>query len=130
MAITIDTTPAIDHSLAAGKENTAYNTKLGSGPAIYVFDGRVVYDRDLIKIFRGVGDELAIPYQIRQPGGGTTNASAIQGSLSGIPTIAVSVPHRYPHSPVSISRIDDWSNTIYLLDAVLKKITPSLFVDH
>jgi putative aminopeptidase FrvX len=41
--------------------------------------------------------------------------------LAGIPTVSVSVPHRYTHSPVSISRVDDWKNTLALLHAVLKK---------
>ena len=57
---------------------------------------------------------------------GGTDSGAIQLSLAGIPTVSVSVPHRYTHSPISISRVEDWKNTIKLLHAALKRITPGL----
>ncbi|MFN3344006.1 MAG: hypothetical protein ACK40M_15025, partial [Flavobacteriales bacterium] len=65
-------------------------------------------------------------YQFRQPGGGGTDSGAIQRALAGIPAVSVSVPHRYTHSPLSLSRVDDWKHTLALLHAALKKITPAL----
>lgn len=126
MAIAIDSTPANDLPLHDGSENTTYNTKLGSGPAIYIADGSTLHDPRLVRFLSEVGDAENIPYQFRQPGGGGTDSGAIQRVLTGIPTVSVSVPHRYTHSPVSISRVDDWKNTINLLHAALKRITPSL----
>ena len=67
-----------------------------------------------------------IPYQFRQPGGGGTDAGAIQGVRAGVPVVSVSVPHRYTHSPISIARVDDWKNTVNLLHSALKRITPAL----
>jgi endoglucanase len=104
----------------------AYNTKLGLGPAIYVADGSTLHDPRLVRFLQAVGDAEAIPYQLRQPGGGGTDSGAIQRALAGIPTVSVSVPHRYTHSPISIARVDDWKNTLALLHAALKKITPEL----
>jgi len=126
MAIAIDSTPARDLPLHDGSENMSYNTKLGLGPAIYITDGSTLHDPRLVRFLSEVGDAENILYQFRQPGGGGTDSGAIQLSLAGVPTVSVSVPHRYTHSPVSISRVDDWKNTIHLLHAALKKITPDL----
>ncbi|PWB74802.1 MAG: hypothetical protein C3F07_06980 [Anaerolineales bacterium] len=126
MAIAIDSTPANDLPLHDGSENISYNTKLGSGPAIYIADGSTLHDPRLVRFLSEVGDAENIPYQFRQPGGGGTDSGAIQRALAGIPTVSVSVPHRYTHSPVSISRVDDWKHTLSLLHAALKRITPEL----
>jgi endoglucanase len=75
---------------------------------------------------RETAEAERIPYQIRQPGGGGTDSAAIQRALAGVPTVSVSVPHRYTHSPVSIARVEDWKHTIQLLHAALKRITPEL----
>jgi putative aminopeptidase FrvX len=126
MAIAIDSTPANDLPVHDGSENIAYNTKLGFGPAIYIADGSTLHDPRLVRFLSDIGNAEKIPYQFRQPGGGGTDSGAIQQSLAGVPAVSVSVPHRYTHSPVSISRVDDWKNTINLLYAALKKIKPEL----
>lgn len=126
MAIAIDSTPAHDLPSHEGDENISYNTKLGFGPAIYIADGSTLHDPRLVRFLSEIGDAEKIQYQFRQPGGGGTDSGAIQRALAGIPTVSVSVPHRYTHSPISISRVDDWKNTLALLHAALKKITPEL----
>jgi putative aminopeptidase FrvX len=126
MAIAVDSTPANDLPIHDGSENMTYNTRLGLGPAIYIADGSTLHDPRLVRFLSEVGDAENIPYQFRQPGGGGTDSGAIQKALSGIPTVSVSIPHRYTHSPISISRVDDWKNTINLLQAALRKITPAL----
>jgi len=126
MAIAIDSTPANDLPVHNGGENVIYNTKLGLGPAIYIADGSTLHDPRLVRFLQATAEAEKIPYQFRQPGGGGTDSGAIQKALAGIPTVSVSVPHRYTHSPISISRVDDWKNTINLLHAALKKITPAL----
>ena len=130
MAIAIDSTPANDLPVYDGSENTSYNVKLGFGPAIYIADGSTLHDPRLVRFLSDIGDAEKIPYQFRQPGGGGTDSGAIQRSLAGVPTVSVSVSHRYTHSPISISRVDDWKNTIRLLDAALKKIKPDLIAQR
>ncbi len=130
MAIAIDSTPANDLPVHDGSENTSYNTKLGSGPAIYIADGSTLHDPRFVRFLSEVGDAESIPYQFRQPGGGGTNSGAIQKALAGIPTVSVSIPHRYTHSPVSVSRVDDWKNTLNLLHAALKRVTPALLTNR
>jgi endoglucanase len=126
LGIAIDSTPANDLPEYDGGENMNYNTKLGEGPAIYIADGSTLHDARLVRFLSEVGDAEGIPYQFRQPGGGGTDSGAIQKALAGIPTVSVSVPHRYTHSPVSIARVEDWKNTLALLHSALKKIKPSL----
>lgn len=126
LAIAVDSTPARDLPDYEGRENFTYNTKLGLGPAIYVANSSTIDDARLVKFLTETAIKEKIPYQFRQPGGGGTNAGAIQQSRAGVPVVSVSVPHRYTHSPISVSRVDDWKNTLNLLHAALKRITPSI----
>jgi len=126
MAIVIDSTPAYDLPTWDGEENTAYNTKLDEGPAIYIADGATLADPRLVRLLTETGDAAKIPYQIRQPGGGGTDAGNIHKQRAGIPSVSVSVPGRYAHSAIGLVRLNDWKNTLALLDAALRRITPSL----
>jgi endoglucanase len=130
LAIVIDATLANDLPMHDGSENISYNTKLGLGPAIYLADELMLHDPRLAHFLQKMAEAERIPCQIRQPGGLSNNAAVIQRSLAGIPTVAVSVPHRYTHSPISIARIADWKNTIKLLQAALQRITPERIAVH
>ncbi|RPH56911.1 MAG: M42 family peptidase, partial [Chloroflexi bacterium] len=126
LAIAIDSTPANDLPVHNGSENSFYNTRLGAGPAIYTFDAGTLNDPRLIRFLAATGDAEKIPYQFRQPGGGGTDAGAIHRQRAGIPTVSISVPHRYTHTAISLARVDDWKNTLALLQAALQRITPEL----
>ena len=107
MGFALDCTPSLDMPTWGGNENTLYRSKVGLGPAIYVGDGSTISDPRLVGLLRTAGDDLGIPYQVRQPGGGGTDAGAIHLSRAGIPAVSVSVPGRYLHTPVSIIRLTD-----------------------
>jgi endoglucanase len=126
MGLAVDSTPANDLPAWDNEENVAYNTCLGLGPAIYIADGSTLSDPRLVRHFSTVGDAEGIPYQMRQPGGGGTDAGAIHRSRAGIPSLSISVPHRYSHTAVSIALLDDWRNYFALLHAALSRITPNL----
>jgi tetrahedral aminopeptidase len=126
LAIVIDSTPAIDLPRPDGRENTQYNCNLGAGPAIYLADAGTISDPRLIRFLVKTADENHIPYQLRQPGGGGTDAGSIHKTRSGIPSVSVSVPGRYAHTPVMLAKIEDWQNTIRLLKKTLEKIDPSI----
>ena len=130
LAIAVDATPANDLPTWDGEENTAYNTRLGRGPAIYVADNSTLSDPRLVRWLAEMGDALKIPYQFRQPGGGGTDAGAIHKALAGIPSVSVSVPHRYSHTAISIARLDDWKNSLALLQAALTRLTPELLASE
>lgn len=130
LAIAIDSTPAHDLPTHDGSESPFYNTKLGLGPAIYVYNSATIDDPRLVRFLKETAEAEGIPYQIRQPGGGGTDAGAIQRTRTGVPVVSVSVPHRYTHSPISISRVDDWKNTLKLLHAALGRISPKLLIGN
>lgn len=123
LALVLDCAPASDFPTWDGKENESYNTKLGNGPAIYVADSSMLSDRRLVKHFTDTALSLQIPYQIAQPGSGLTGAAAIQLQRTGIPSLSISVPARYNHSPAGIARIADWQVTQALVQAALQKIS-------
>jgi len=127
LAIAVDCTPAYDlPHWDAEDENTQYNTRLDCGPAIYVMDRATIADQRLVHLFVNTAKEANIPYQLRQPGGGGTDAGAIHRTRSGIPSISVSVPSRYAHTAAGLARIVDWENTVRLLDAALNNVTGGL----
>jgi endoglucanase len=126
LAIAVDSTPANDLPDCEGKENEAYNTRLGHGPAIYIADGATVSDPRLVRLFTAAAEAEGIPYQFRQPGGGGTDAGAIHKARAGIPSVSISVPHRYSHTPALLARFEDWKNTHALLQAGLRRITPAI----
>lgn len=135
LAIVLDCTPANDlpawnhggHYVdPADGENTRYNTRLGEGPAIYVADNATLSDPRLIRHLAETGDAMGIPYQIRQPGGGGTDAGAIHKQRMGIPSVSVSVPGRYAHTAALIARLDDWKNTLALVHTALTRLPVDL----
>ena len=95
-----------------GSENALYNTHLGGGPAIYIADAGTLSDPRLVRHLAQTGDELGIPYQFRQPGGGGTDAGSIHKVRSGIPSVSISVPGRYAHTAVLLVRLCDWEATL------------------
>ena len=119
-AIALDCTPANDLPDSRGRENTQYNARLGQGPVIYLADARTISDRRLVDYLRRLAEDAHLPYQIRQPGGGGTDAGAIQQTRAGVPVVSVSVPARYLHSPAALARAADWENTFRLLALALE----------
>ena len=75
LAIVLDCTIANDLPAWDNSENTQYNTHLDAGPAIYVADSGTLSDPRLVRHFVDTAELNKIPYQIRQPGGGRTDAS-------------------------------------------------------
>lgn len=124
-AIAIDCTPANDLP-PTFEADVSPNTRLGAGPAIYVMTRRDVSDPRLVKHLISVSEAQGIPYQLRQPGGGGTNAGGIMPARSGVPTVSVSVPTRYLHSPASILYFSDLRHTVELVREGVARLTPQI----
>ena len=124
LALALDSTPAYDLPVLVegepfDRENTVYNTRLGAGPALYIADSGTLSDPRLVRYLADTARAHNIPYQFRQPGGGSTDASIIHRQRAGIPSMSVSVPGRYAHTSAGIARLQDWENTLALIHAAL-----------
>lgn len=96
--------------------------KLGFGPAISFMDGSTVYDSSFLKLAFDAAKEHGIEYQLKRAVAGGNNAGRVQRTLSGINTLAISVPVRYIHTPCSVASLDDIEQTKRLVSAVLNRI--------
>ena len=128
LAIAVDSTPAFDLPVwedenGRPQENIFYNTRLDSGPAIYIADGATLADPRLVRHLSETAEAMHIPYQYRQPGGGGTDAGAIQLARAGVPSISVSIPGRYAHTAAGLARLSDWQYTFTLLHASLARLS-------
>ncbi len=127
LAIALDCTPANDlPPFEPDHENERYNSRLNHGPALYVSDRGTISDPRLVRHFIQTAEAAGLPYQIRQPGGGGTDAGAIHKSRAGIPSISISVPGRYLHTPISMIRLADWRSTLALVYTGLAQLSPDL----
>lgn len=111
-AFALDATPANDMPM---EEDRSPNTRLGNGPAVYVMLGGGVSDPRMVQHVLKVAEKKNLRYQVRQPGGGGTDANAIARSRSGVPSVSISVPCRYIHSPVSVLSLADLRRTVELV---------------
>ncbi len=101
------------------KADVSPTTRLGQGPAITLMDRSFIADQRLVRLLTETADLHGIPYQIKQPGIGGTDAGAIHQTRSGVPSVALAVPCRYIHTPVSLLSLVDLDNLIHLMKAVL-----------
>jgi endoglucanase len=109
-----DLAVAIDVTFASGPGAPDHETyemgkgvTLGWGPNIHP---------GLHRAFKKIIDQLEIPYELEpQPRHSGTDAYAMQVSRAGIPTMVVSIPLRYMHTPVEVVSMKDIRRTGRLL---------------
>jgi putative aminopeptidase FrvX len=92
---------------------------LGKGPAIKIKDGGMLSDVRVVEWMIRTAEKEKIPFQREVLEGGTTDATAIQLTRSGVPAGCISIPCRYIHSPSEMVDIDDVNNASKLLVALL-----------
>jgi endoglucanase len=108
------------------EQDISPTTVVGKGPAISPMDRSVIADRRLIRLLVETAEAEGIPYQFKQPGKGGTDAGAIHLARTGVPSVPVSVPSRYIHSPVCVLGKSDLENAIRLMTAALQRLTPEV----
>lgn len=104
------------------EKDVSPTTRLGAGPAISIADRSAVADRRLVQFLMDVAKAEGLPYQIKQPLVGGTDAGRIHLSREGVPSVVAAVPCRYIHSPVSLMSQADYENTGRLAQAALRRI--------
>jgi len=117
MAIALEGTVAAD---TPGVPESRRVTTQGRGPAITVADGNFIVPPRMVRALENIAVRENIPYQIKVPPYGGTDAGAIHQSRGGVLSGVLSVPCRYIHSPFSVCRLSDFDATWRLLAAFCK----------
>jgi putative aminopeptidase FrvX len=97
-------------------------TRIGDGPAITFMDNGLIADRRLVDLLIETAKENRIPYQFKQATVGGTDAGQIHLTKEGVPSVAVAVPTRYIHAPVSLLSRQDFEHTIALMTKTLPNL--------
>lgn len=93
---------------------------LGKGVALLIQDGAVITDPKLVNMLVKIAEKHKIPaYKYIAEGGGTDGAS-LQYGKGGVPTITLSLPQRYLHSPIGVCSLVDIQATIDLITEFVK----------
>lgn len=117
---------AIENTTAGdvpGIKKSEIPVSIGKGPAISIADRSMISSMKVNQRLIKNAEHEQIPYQIKKPLYGGTDAGKIHISRSGVPSSVVSVPCRYIHSPTSLLNLDDLINTIRLIKAFIKNPT-------
>lgn len=100
LGVAIDVT----HAKGPGTSEARIST-LGKGVVLDMGPNGHPY---LFKTFKELADEIEIPYQVNVgPGHSGTDAYAIQVAQCGKPTMVISIPLRYMHTPVELVSLKD-----------------------
>ena len=114
-AIVLEATTAADlHGVDEDKRVCV----LGNGPAVSFMDRSTLYDRKLYSAAISCG----VKCQTKAAVAGGNNSGAIHLSRAGIPTIAISAPCRYIHSPSCVADIKDIEGMYTLAKEMLSKM--------
>lgn len=97
-------------------------TVLGNGPAVSVMDSSTIANRKMLEHLVQAAESAQIPYQYRRVAGGGNDAGRVHLARGGILTGVVSVPTRYIHAPSQMISLEDYENTIRLVEAFLRSV--------
>jgi putative aminopeptidase FrvX len=130
LAIVVDTVPCADTPDSHGV--TTFPARLGAGPVVQISSGRAAsgylmpeWVRDTVV---SLADAAGIPYQLAAFAFGDTDASGIYDAAGGIPTVVVTMPRRYSHSPVEVLDLRDLESAIRLCGEIVRhadRFTPN-----
>lgn len=118
MAIIIEGTTCAD---VPGVKGGMRSTIMGNGPAISFMDRSTIANADMFKTACDTADENNIPYQLKTSISGGNDAGRIQLSNGGVPTVVISIPTRYIHSPVNMIDINDYEAVVKLVINLTKR---------
>jgi endoglucanase len=107
---------AVDVTFGTGP-GTSSNKAFDMGKGIVLCMGPNIHP-GLFKAFKELAEKLEIPYKIEVTGASSgTDAYAMQVAAEGFPTMVLSIPLRYMHTPVEMVSMKDISRAGRLLAA-------------
>ncbi len=94
---------------------------LGKGAGIRVMDRGTIFPLKLVSYLETLAERKNIKVQRDAGSYGVTDAFYIQTAKSGIPSIAITIPIRYTHSPSSLILMDDLMEVKKLIKAIIEE---------
>ncbi len=123
VALVLETTTAGDFP---GVSDHQCPCRLGAGVALTVADRTMVTSPRMLRFLQETAETGNIPYQLKQPLFGGTDAGEIHLSRSGVLTGVLATPARYIHSPSSILDLNDLQSLIQLALTSLNRLSGRL----
>lgn len=119
VAIVLETTAIAD--LAEVKESRRV-ASVGEGGVLSLVDRSTIYDRALVDMALDVAKRQDIAVQVKRYVSGGNDAAHIQKSGVGVRCLALSLPTRYLHAPVSVAAYRDYESMRALVLAMLMEM--------
>lgn len=116
LAVVLETTAISDIPDTEAHRRVA---DVGEGGVISVADRATVYKRELVDYVLELAKKEGIKAQIKRYVSGGNDAGHIHKVLTGINTLAISVPTRYLHSPACVAHINDYKAVKALAAAII-----------
>jgi len=98
------------------------DVKLGQGPSLVVYDGRMIPNIPLRDLVMDTAEEIGVSLQLSAIEGGGTDGGAIHLHDIGVPTVTMAVAARHIHSHGAIIHRADYDGALQLLTALIAKL--------
>ena len=118
VVVALDITIAMD--IPGGGEGEIV-TWLGNGAAIKIMDSSLICNPKLVEHFRRIAEREGISHQMEILPQGGTDAGGVQRLHGGVPSITLSIPCRYVHTPNEMVNASDVQACIDLLARYLEE---------
>lgn len=122
IAIVFEGTPADD----SFKTDDVAQSVVGKGPQIRHFDRCMITNPRFVRFARLIAEEMDLPFQDAIRVGGGTNGGPIHISNEGVPTIVIGVPVRYVHTHHSITKLDDFNQTVKWAVEIVRRLSKEI----
>lgn len=109
--LVFDSSPAIDF-----QDKNGFG-RLGEGPLVRIVDPGMIMMPELKDKILKIAKEQSITHQL-YVSQGNTDASVIQYSNTGIPTIVIGLPARYIHTGLACMEVEDYNNAFIFAKAI------------
>ena len=96
--------------------------RAGAGVTVSFGDGASLANRELFRHTLKVAGEKGIRHQVKGSVSGGNEAGVMQRARQGIPTMVLSVPCRYIHSPSTVCCLSDVEDQLALAGALLESL--------
>lgn len=103
--------------------------KMGDGPVLTVMDRSMITPPQLLRFARTLAEANDIDYQLKSVLGGGTDGGSIHLANAGVPSLVISLPCRYIHSPAALLNREDYAQTLNLVQTILHNLKPEVLIN-